>query len=471
MVAVTAREQFLLELVNRARHDPLGEIARLNAQSEAMRLGLPVMTGLDDGLPPGTIAPTSKAPLAFVELLGHAAREHSLAMLALDFFDHVGRDGRRPHERIFDAGWRDDGRGWATGENIAWAGGSAPGYAERETTLLLHHFGLFQSPGHRVNLLSERFSEVGLGQALGAFTPSGGVTWGSTSVLTQKFADAGRVFLTGVALVDANANGFYDIGEGRGGITVTATRADGARFATATWEAGGYTLALPAGTYEITFSGGGILAPVVKSASITDRNVKLDLFLGARDAAGEVDGPQRIEGGPGLDVFELALSRDAARIERVDGAIVVSAEALTLTLVSIERIVFLDGTLALDVDGNAGAGARLYRAAFAREPDVEGVGFWVRALDAGKPLADAAAGFVASAEFRALYGESPTNAAFVEALYMNVLGRRPDVQGAAFWEGLLAQGTARAQVLVAFSESPENVALTAPALADGIFML
>ncbi len=59
----------------------------------------------------------------------------------------------------------------------------------------------------------------------------------------------------------------------------------GATYATTTWDAGGYQLALPAGDYTVTFSGGGLAVPVTKSAKIGSANVKVDLDADAPAAA------------------------------------------------------------------------------------------------------------------------------------------------------------------------------------------
>ncbi|HYD60227.1 MAG TPA: DUF4214 domain-containing protein [Noviherbaspirillum sp.] len=55
-------------------------------------------------------------------------------------------------------------------------------------------------------------------------------------------------------------------------------------------------------------------------------------------------------------------------------------------------------------------------------------------------LADVAAGFANSQEFKNLYGASPTNAELVTRLYQNVLHRAPDSGGFQHWTGLLDSG-------------------------------
>lgn len=107
------------------------------------------------------------------------------------------------------------------------------------------------------------------------------------------------------------------------------------------------------------------------------------------------------------------------------------------------------------VDSNWAKAYRLYRAAFARKPDVAGLHYWVDVLNQGADLRRVAECFIDSEEFRALYPNGG-NKDFVTALYKNVLGREPDLAGLAYWVGRLVVGTARAELLVGFSESDEN---------------
>ncbi len=79
----------------------------------------------------------------------------------------------------------------------------------------------------------------------------------------------------------------------------------------------------------------------------------------------------------------------------------------TDTLTSIERVIFSDAVVALDIDGNAGQGYRIYQAAFARTPDLPGLSYWVNQLDTKISLRDLAFGFIASNEFKTVYGATP----------------------------------------------------------------
>lgn len=135
----------------------------------------------------------------------------------------------------------------------------------------------------------------------------------------------------------------------------------------------------------------------------------------------------------------------------------------------VERLLFADSSLALDLFGVAGQAYRIYRAAFDRTPDEVGLGYWIAALDRGSALHAVAGGFVASAEFRDLYGAAPSNADIVGRLYRNILDREPEQAGFAFWVGMLDTGRDDlAGVLASFSESAENVNAVTPLIAQGI---
>lgn len=146
-------------------------------------------------------------------------------------------------------------------------------------------------------------------------------------------------------------------------------------------------------------------------------------------------------------------------------------------LANVERVIFgapgqagVSG-VALDFDGHAGQAYRLYQAAFDRKPDDFGIGFWISRLDKGVNLTDIANAFVASAEFKTLYGTNPTNAEIVDKFYHNVLHRAPDPQS-QFWVDVLDRKAATvAEVLIGFSESAENVAALVGVQKTGISYL
>jgi len=242
-------------------------------------------------------------PLAGNGSLNAAADNHSQWMIDADVFSHTGANGSSPTARMQAAGYVFTGA-WSNGENIAWMSLRAPdGYADEVRQL---HTNLMNSEGHRANLLNGGFTEVGLGFQVGEFQGWQG------AFVTEDFAHVGSArFLTGVAYADADRDHAYDPGEGVGGLTVTAVSAGGATYVAHTYGSGGYDLALPVGSYTVTFSGANI-APRSAHVDVGAVNVKLDLVdaaggliggAGADNLVGVMGAANYIRGGDGADTI------------------------------------------------------------------------------------------------------------------------------------------------------------------------
>lgn len=100
---------------------------------------------------------------------------------------------------------------------------------------------------------------------------------------------------------------------------------------------------------------------------------------------------------------------------------------------------------------------RLYDAAFDRDADGEGLGYWVEVSESAS-LDDIANSFVDSDEFAGQYG-SLENDAYIELMYENVLERAPDAAGQAYWLDKLDNGAERGAVMIGFTESEESMML------------
>ncbi|MGH8853696.1 MAG: DUF4214 domain-containing protein [Telluria sp.] len=185
-------------------------------------------------------------------------------------------------------------------------------------------------------------------------------------------------------------------------------------------------------------------------------------------------GNDRIDGGAGRDTLRLDAALSNYRITRSGAEIEVvglgeAAAYGTDILTGIERLTFGSTGIAFDTDGAAGQVYRLYRAAFDRSPDAAGVGFWLGNMDKGVSLAAVAQEFATSKEFVDLNMSLPSSGAIVLNLYRHILDREPDVGGLAFWTNALDTGGASiADVLGAFSESPENKDAVATLIAQGV---
>ena len=270
----TNEEQFYLELINRARANPILEGVRLATTTDSNVLGAYVSFGVNLVLMQAQFAMIQPAPpLSMNSVLTSAARAHSQNMLQNNYQGHNGPDGSlatRLQSYITGA------NGWSLGENVyAYSKSVFYGHAGFEVdwggTVLTG--GMQSPPGHRINIHSAQFREVGVGVVLGSNGGSGGV---GPQLVTQDFGSRGDLqpFITGVVYRDLNGNGFYDPGEGVGGVTVNVT---GASSYAVTANSGGYSVPVSGdGSYIVTFSGGSVVTNQKNVSVAGGQNVKAD---------------------------------------------------------------------------------------------------------------------------------------------------------------------------------------------------
>lgn len=266
-------EQYMLELVNRARANPVAEAA---------------MYGIDlnEGLPAGTISTNAKPPLAFNADLLTSARGHSEWMLANGVFSHYETNSLGgvldPGDRMAAAGYVFSGS-VAYGENIAWEGTTgpplplAPTVEQEDEDLFVDSSE--PGRGHRLNMLDTDYLEVGIGVETGLFA-AGGTDYNSV-MITQDFAGSAASpgpFLVGVVYRDTDGSGFYSLGEGSAGVTV---KPDSGTYYAVSSTAGSYAIPLTglSGTLLVTFSGGPLTVPITKLVTLTGVNVSLEFEL------------------------------------------------------------------------------------------------------------------------------------------------------------------------------------------------
>lgn len=212
----------------------------------------------------------------------------------------------------------------------------------------------------------------------------------------------------------------------------------------------------------------------IEDVSITDRNDSTlmrtwagnDTFTDTNANATAAS----IDGGLGMDLSTYSQSLSTYHITaNTDGSFNIHGNTIDDTLVNIERLAFSDKNIALDIDGIAGKAYRIYQAAFDRTPDKEGLGYWISEMDKGMSLEGVSNSFIHSQEFQGLYGTNPTNEAFVTLLYNNVLNRNPDAEGMAYWLNEFNTGIIdKVGALASFSESSENINNVADVIANGI---
>ena len=102
----------------------------------------------------------------------------------------------------------------------------------------------------------------------------------------------------------------------------------------------------------------------------------------------------------------------------------------------------------------------LYVAFFNRAADEEGLNYWTQkgeeaeqnGEDVSDVLKELSFGFAQHPSFERAYGELD-NEAFVEAIYVNTLGRAGDIEGVGYWKDLLDNGMSRSDFVSVFVES------------------
>ena len=287
---LSTAEQYLLELINRARLNPLAEAERYGVD-------------LNDGLVAGQIGTAPLQVLAHNEALADASEGHSQWMLDANVFSHTGADQTTAGDRMSDAGYAFT-ESWTWRENLAWSG--TTGNVDLVQAISQHHEGLYLSAGHRANTFSTDIREIGLAQVEGAYTQNGTVY--NSSMLTQNFALSGNdVFITGVAYTDADGNKFYSAGEGQSGVTFST-----ANEQSTSAQAGGYAVAItPGDNVTVQVSTGATLAGTVQM-DVSQGNVKLDVVT---SRSGEMS---------------FHLSTDATLLTGIDDASLLGAGDLNL---------------------------------------------------------------------------------------------------------------------------------------------
>src|SRR3954452_204011 len=109
-------------------------------------------------------------PVAEAQGLTQPSAAYSARMVAERFFAHVSPDGGTLVDRLTAARYIAPDGDWTVGENIAWGQGELA--TPRNIAV-----AWMNSPGHRHNILTGEFTEIGIGIALG---PPGDPSWGAT---------------------------------------------------------------------------------------------------------------------------------------------------------------------------------------------------------------------------------------------------------------------------------------------------
>ncbi len=262
-------EQELLQLVNRFRTDPQGEFSRLIATTSPLIARDPVLQlDLDYAQVNGSALQAQLAgmqpvpPVAWNEAISSFAAAHNARMIASSPPQQFHSNSLERRNALINAGvnLRIAAGEKITAENVFGFGKS-----------ILHTFAAFvidwerggpngmrSDLGHRLAISNADFEQVGQ-----AVSPFAGAGFGP-QVTTQVFAniESPGAMVVGAVFEDRNFSRWYEAGEGLGNVQIVFSGAAGT-FSTQSLGAGGYQVALPAGTYSATATGGGMRHAVV----------------------------------------------------------------------------------------------------------------------------------------------------------------------------------------------------------------
>jgi uncharacterized protein YkwD len=288
----TAQEQEFLELINRLRAAPVGELELLLNSSDPT-----TKTAINDALTQfGTNRATlrsqwdkleSAAPLAWSSALNHAAAAHNQLMIAADVQSHDVSGEKKLIDRLADAGY-DISQGGTVAENIfaavdsivyAEAGLAIDWGADDPNTPELEAIdGIQAKTGHRDNLLAADLREVGVAVTVTTTKQNVGPL-----VVTQDFGNRtaldGKAYILGVAFDDKNHDGYYQAGEGISDVKVKVTNiATNVSQELTVGAAGGYQELVDPGEYQVEFTQGGVIQTATASIA-ANKNFKLDFVV------------------------------------------------------------------------------------------------------------------------------------------------------------------------------------------------
>ncbi len=314
----TNDEQYMLELVNRARANPTAEGEMLASVSDPEISSAYTYFNISrEKLRNDFKTYPQRPPLAFNKSLIDAARNHGRDMDRNNFQGHVGSNGSTVGERMLAAGYGD---GNYYGENVA-------AYSK---SVMYGHVGLNVDwgeqnqidLGHRKNIMNFaefQYTEIGIGIIQNG--QNGGQHTGPY-IITQDFGRHSSPFVLGVVYQDKNGNNFYDQGEGMPGVRITPSSGD---YYAITSASGGYAIPAPRnGSWAVTAEGGGLSSPITLNVALSGDNVKLDFRPGmsgsmlpvvlSQPAANAVIGTDTVklswESAQGASSYHLQVSTD-----------------------------------------------------------------------------------------------------------------------------------------------------------------
>ena len=452
----------------------------------------PAAYGQSIGVNLSNVAPSQ--PLAWSPLLIAGAQAHSQSMNQYDYFGHDDTSGADPSQRMTNEGYS-----W-----VSWGESIAAGFATPADALdALITDGGVPSMDHRQQLLAltplfQNQSQIGIGIVLNGTGPYQDYYTIDTAAPANPLP-----FLTGMVYNDANSNGQYDVGEGMAGVTIRVLGVG----STGTFASGGYEMQLNPGTYTVVASGGGLPAAQIYQVSIGGQNSELDIV------SGKTSGYQNTLVNWVQQTYQSYLFRAATSTEvtaainllasggsqsAVVNGIKQTAEYRQDNTVWLTQVYYdatgkaiPQATLNSDLATLAGSGTRTgvaqaiansaaafqhqltpwlnatYQSYLNRAPTTAEVNKWLTIFDNGGGPNQVVVCIVTSAEFTARSGQ--TNAAYIQSLYVDILGRKPSTAELNAWLGNFQHGWTRTMMAQSLLNGSEHMTPQVTQFIDQIF--
>jgi len=297
----TNDEQYLMEITNRCRANPLADINRIiNSTDKNIQNALDYFDINSADLLTDFAAYTSKPPLAFNANLIAAARNHCQRMADYDYQGHGDYDGGPSTltERLKAAGYSSFILG---GENVyAYAYSAMHAHAA-----FLVDWGV-QDLGHRKLLLELYEDTIFREMGIGIISENDSSTKVGPLLVTEEFGyqNSNVVFITGVVYQDTDRDKFYSPNEGLSDFQIMP---DHGQYYAISSASGGYAIpvAKNSGRYFLTATRSDFSA-MTASVEVTDKNIKVD-FLAESTAEASVSGTVIDAGSNGLPLANVTI--------------------------------------------------------------------------------------------------------------------------------------------------------------------
>ena len=211
------------------------------------------------------------------------------------------------------------------------------------------------------------------------------------------------------------------------------------------------------GTATADGSGAFSYSPAVGSADVTGLNVSVT-------ASATATGLPASAPGITASVFMLPTANANGVVQTdlssLDIATDLNAGYSLQMTPGTEAINLVDGVLSVGPDTNEAFIQRLYVGLLGRSYDAGGMEFWDLQMAQGGSAAEIAEGFLTSAEYEGR-PQPADEMAFITSLYQGFLGRAPDPGGMTYWTSAPVQAMGQAWIVSAFDQTAESKTVNA----------